>query len=221
MTGSAGLFGGPAAASNDPPPLALRVLRALARLVTAVLLALDLARVARDEPGLLEGRPVLRVDLQQRTRDAVADRDRLCAHSTTEHVDVGAILARSRGDLERLPDDHARGLAPEILIGRAIVDYDLALTGSDHDAGDRRLALAGTPKHVGVCTHRVVSTLQASGTGFCARCGWSGPAYTLSFVASRRPSRFFGSMPSTASRMSRVGCRSRTSCAVAWRMPPG
>ena len=59
--------------------LALRVLRALARLVPAVLLALDLARVARDEAGLLERGAELRVDLQERARDAVADGDGLRA----------------------------------------------------------------------------------------------------------------------------------------------
>ena len=40
---------------------ALRVLRTLARLVAPVLLALDLARIARDEAGLLQRRPELRI----------------------------------------------------------------------------------------------------------------------------------------------------------------
>jgi len=60
-----------------------------------------------------------------------------------------------------------------------------------------------------------------SGDGFCATCGCSGPAYTLSLVARRRPRRFFGSIPTTASRTRRVGCRCRTSSARERRTPPG
>src|ERR1700720_1637304 len=49
----------------------LGVLRPLARLVPPVLLALDLARIARDEARLLERPAQLRIRLHQRARDAV------------------------------------------------------------------------------------------------------------------------------------------------------
>src|SRR5438552_7198105 len=73
--------------------LALRVLRALARLVPAVLLALHLARVARDESGLLERGAQLRVGQEERPRDAVPDGDRLRGEPAAEDVDLSAELA--------------------------------------------------------------------------------------------------------------------------------
>src|SRR5262249_29236922 len=155
--------------------LALRVLRALAGLVTPVLLALDLARIARDEAGLLERRAVLRVDLQERSGDAVAYRDGLGAHATTAHVDVGPVVARRGGNLERLANDHARRLATEVLVRGAVVDGDLTPSSAQPDTRHGGLALAGTREDVGVCTHGVANP-QTRGTGFCARCGWSGPA---------------------------------------------
>ena len=93
-----------------------------------------------------------------------------------EDVDVGAVLADRGGDLERLADDHARRLAPEVLVCWAIVHGDVTLSEPNHHARDRRLALSGSLEHVRFCTHRVLSILQVSGTGFCALCGWSGPA---------------------------------------------
>src|SRR6266508_984092 len=45
--------------------------------------------------------------------------------------------------------------------------------------------------------------LISNGTGCCAACGCSGPAYTLSFLMRRRPSLLCGSMPFTASSIAR------------------
>ena len=45
------------------------------------------------------------------------------------------------------------------------------------------------------------------GSGCCAACGWSGPAYTFSLRSWARPSRVRGSIPFTASRMTSSGRR--------------
>ena len=52
--------------------LALRVLEALAGARLAVLLALLLARVPREEPGALQNGALLRVEQDEGARDAVA-----------------------------------------------------------------------------------------------------------------------------------------------------
>src|SRR5215211_7468200 len=57
--------------------------------------------------------------------------------------------------------------------------------------------------------------------GCCAAWGWSGPAYTFSFVSCLRPSRLRGSIPRTASRITSSGRRSSISPSVRERIPPG
>ncbi len=59
------------------------------------------------------------------------------------------------------------------------------------------------------------------GSGFCAACGWSGPAYTFSLRSWARPSRLRGSMPLTARRMTSSGRRvehllERAAAQAAW-----
>src|SRR5574337_1689304 len=91
--------------------LALRELLAAPRLVETDLLALDLARIARDEPGLRERRLQLRVVIDQCARDAVTDRARLSGFAAADHVDhdvEGRLVARQD---ERLARDHAAGFA--------------------------------------------------------------------------------------------------------------
>src|SRR5262245_4781518 len=119
---------------------------------------------------------MLGIELEQGTRDAVPDGDGLRAHPTAVDVHVGAILTGRGRDLERLANDHARRFAAEVLVGRPPVHDDLALTRTQDHACDRRLPLPGTLERARICRHRVLSILQASGRGFCARWGWSGPA---------------------------------------------
>src|SRR5262249_11789430 len=57
--------------------LALRELEAASRLALAVLLAVDAAAVARQKATLLEDRAKCRLEMRQRTADAVADGARL------------------------------------------------------------------------------------------------------------------------------------------------
>src|SRR5205085_3770231 len=122
---------------------ALRVLRALAGLVEAVLLALDLARIAGDESRALQDRPELGIGEQERARDAVANRRRLRRDPATAHLDRRVILPARLGHVERLIDDHARGLAAEVIVQRPRVDDDLAVAPQQTHPGDRVLALAG------------------------------------------------------------------------------
>src|SRR5690606_15076515 len=110
---------------------ALAELEASARGLLAVLLALLLARVARDVPGGLQLGPQVAVGLHQRARDAVADRTGLRGDATTDDRRVHVVLVEQRDLFERLTDDHARGRTREVILIVAIVDRELALAGSD------------------------------------------------------------------------------------------
>src|SRR5262249_36915162 len=116
----------PPASQRARPRLALGVLRALARLVTPVLLALDLARVARDEAGLLEPRAQPGVRERERARDAVRHGHRLRGDAAAEDVHLRMVLAHRRRHLERLVDHHAGGLARKVVFEGAPVDDDVA-----------------------------------------------------------------------------------------------
>src|ERR1700691_663100 len=74
--------------------LPLRVLRSLARLLETVLLGLFLARVTRQESGLLQGRSNGLVDLEEGTRDAEAQGAGLAGHAAAFDggVDVVGLL---------------------------------------------------------------------------------------------------------------------------------
>src|SRR5262245_3487649 len=155
--------------------LALGVLGALACLVPPVLLALDLTRVTSDKPGLLERTTQLGIGLQQGARDAVSNRDRLRRDPTALHLHVGAVLGLRGRDLERLVRDHARRFPAEVRIEWAFVDDDLARARLEPHTRDRRLAFARRPDHGLLCAHCPLPH-PGSGAGFCASCGWSGPA---------------------------------------------
>src|SRR5690349_12480292 len=107
--------------------LALGELEPTARTRLAVLLALDGAAVAGEEAGLLQRRAELGVQVAERAGDAVADRAGLAGEATADHVHGDVDLAELLHDLERLPNDHLRGLAPEVLVVLAAVDDDLAV----------------------------------------------------------------------------------------------
>src|SRR5690606_10648887 len=147
-------------------------------------------------------------------------------------------------DLERPPvDPPLAGAGHEPNAGHGL----LAAAGRDRGAGDHRTRGRGRPRGrgagrrlAGVDTalgslgglvlggrRHVVAYCHCStwviskGTGCWARCGCSGPAYTLSFFSMRRPSRFFGSMPRTAFSTARSGCLSSNSSYGMLRNPPG
>src|SRR5690242_6243359 len=66
---------------------ALRELLATTRFVQTDLLALDFARVARDEAGLRQRRLELRVVVDERARDPMAYRPRLTGFAAAPYVD--------------------------------------------------------------------------------------------------------------------------------------
>src|SRR5690606_13237037 len=108
------------------------------------LLALDDARVATEEAGLLEGRAVvLLVDLVQRAGDAEAHgpglAGRAAAVEAHDHVEAALELE----DRERVVDLLLVQLVREVVLERAAVDGPLAGAGDQADTGDRTLATAG------------------------------------------------------------------------------
>src|SRR5690349_9639300 len=121
------------------PRSALGELLAASRLVQADLLALHLARVARDETRLRQRRLERRVVVDQRTRDAVAHRARLAGFAATRdvHHDVErGVVAR---ELERLTHDHAPGFAREEFIHGLVVDHEVTAAALEEHARDRAL----------------------------------------------------------------------------------
>src|SRR4051812_547107 len=87
-------------AACGPSGLPLGELEAGASAALAVLLALFGARVAGQVAGLLEGRPIAGLDLDERARDAVANGVRLARQSSTRDVDEDVELARGLGQFE-------------------------------------------------------------------------------------------------------------------------
>ena len=131
--------------------LALGELRRLARLVQAGLLALDLARVAREVALALERHAKLGVGLDERPGDAVAHRAGLAADAAAVHADPEVVRAVGAGGLERAERRGAVRGTREVLLERAAVDPGLAVAGPEDDARDGRLALAGTEILRDVC----------------------------------------------------------------------
>src|SRR5206468_207833 len=87
------------AGSREPSPgqpqsgaLPLRELRRLARLVQAGLLPLDLACVARQEALTLQEDAVVRIDLDERPRDAVPDGAGLAGRAAAVDADAEIVL---------------------------------------------------------------------------------------------------------------------------------
>src|SRR5215216_2261637 len=124
-------------------PLALGELRPLAGLLQPGLLALLHARVAREEAAALELGPQVRVGLDQRAGDAVAQRARLSGHAAAVHRghDVHAVVVAD--GLERLADRALERRAREEDVERAAVDLVGAAAGLEDHARHGRLALAG------------------------------------------------------------------------------
>src|SRR5512133_1332166 len=161
----------PRARRREASVLALRELEALAGAGAAVLLALDRARVARHEAGLLEHRPELRIVVAERAADAVSDRAGLAGEPAALRVHEHVELAHLIDELQRLDEDHLRRLAAEVLVHRAAVDRDVARPGRDADARDGLLAAADRD-----CQRRHLRLPYWSASGFCAACGCFSPA---------------------------------------------
>src|ERR1700688_1063552 len=122
---------------------ALGELEATSRLGAAVFLALDDARVAREEAGLLQGRPQLGLEMDKGARDAVAHRTGLAGKAAADHGADHVELAEASGRDEGLVDQHAQDGTREIDLDLAPVHADLAGPSLDPHPGDGVLALAG------------------------------------------------------------------------------
>src|SRR5688500_1521401 len=119
---------------------AFRVLLAPPCLVQADLLSLDLARVARHQPGRAQRRLQGCIILDQRARDAVAHGAGLAALAAAVDVHQDVERRLVLGELEGLAHHHAAGLAAEELVHRLAVDHEVALAGLEEHAGHGALA---------------------------------------------------------------------------------
>src|SRR3954464_866170 len=121
---------------------ALAVLRGLAGLLEAVLLPLRGARATGQEAGLLEGRAVIGVDLDERTGDRETQRARLARNAAT--VQVGEDVERGRllDQDQRVLDELLVHLVREVLLEGAAVELELPGAGNDAHADDGFLATA-------------------------------------------------------------------------------
>src|ERR671931_1505935 len=87
--------------------LALRELRRATGLVQTRFLALDDARVTRQEAGALERHAQVRVGLDERACDAVADGACLACGTSAVDADADVVGALGSGHLERGKREHA------------------------------------------------------------------------------------------------------------------
>src|SRR5262245_37216686 len=115
---------GPAAWFSGIPRLALAELEPTPCAGLAVLLSLHHAGVAGEEAGLLQRGPELGIQQAQRAAEPVADGPGLAGETAAHHVHRHVHLADLLEDLQRLVEDHLRGLTPEVLVERTAVDDD-------------------------------------------------------------------------------------------------
>src|SRR4051795_7655394 len=218
---------GPEEATQRTYRSALGVLRRLAGLLEAVLLALLDPRVTGEEARLLESRTVVGLDLDEGAGDRQAQRAGLPGDATTlEDADDVVLLALLEGH-ERLTDELLVHLVREVLLEGAAVELELAGAGQQPHADDGLLAPADgldrTPLGVGhgQCAGHWATCLISKVWGCCAAWGCSGPAYTFSFLSICRPRLLCGSMPLTARSTTRSGwVRSWSPTGMVFR-PPG
>ena len=123
------------------------------------------ARVASQESGLAEGKAMaLRVQLEQRTGDAVTDRAGLPGDTAALDLDHHVETALRTGHPERDPKVRFIDGIAEVLLERPAIDHDLTLARQEPNAGDGRLAAAGSGVERGD-RHRHQAPGQASRSG--------------------------------------------------------
>src|SRR5215204_6654561 len=116
--------------------LSLGELRRFPGLVQAGLLALDLARVTREEALALERDAQLRVGFDERPRDAMANRACLAGRAAAVDPDAQVIAALGAGEPERSHHGRAVRGAREVLLERAAVDPRRPVSGAEDHTGD-------------------------------------------------------------------------------------
>src|SRR5947207_2254660 len=120
--------------------LTLRELEAFAGARLAVLLALLLARVAREQTVGLQRSAQRGFRELQCPGDAMTDRAGLPVGAAAADVDADVKFRRVVGQRERTGGHASQGLGRKVVFKRAAVDGDLAAAGRDADAGDGGLA---------------------------------------------------------------------------------
>src|SRR5690606_22585012 len=123
--------------------LALGVLRRLASLLEAVLLALGLARVAGQQTRLLQRRAPLGVLALQAPGDAAAQGAGLPGHAAAGDACDDVEAALGLGGPERLPHVCLERLDREVVLQRAAVELEAPRARDDADPCHRALAPAG------------------------------------------------------------------------------
>src|SRR5205823_8915647 len=110
---------------------ALGVLGRLACLLEAVLLALLHPRVASEETCLLQGRAILRLQIDEGSRDGQAERAGLARHATAPQAGDHVVLPIAIERDQRLPDELLVHLVREIAVHAAAIQGELA--GARHE----------------------------------------------------------------------------------------
>jgi len=120
--------------------LTLRELESLAGALLPVLLALMLARIAREHTQLFQFPAQLRVELDQCASDAQLGGSGLPIGAAAGCGDPDIELLGRFGGQQRLPHNRAGCLAREVMFKGAAVYRDLALPVPQEDSRDRSLA---------------------------------------------------------------------------------
>ncbi len=117
----------------------------------------------------------IRVGLQQRSRDGVADGPSLPLISAALDLDQGVVATLRAGDPEGHHDLTQVHRVAEVVLDGAAVDHDLTIARHEADPRDARLAPPGAIEE-GIRDHRTNAPVSGNGSGRCASCGWSAPA---------------------------------------------
>src|SRR6266540_512682 len=185
-----------ALARDGPTPgvgSALGVLRSLAGLLEAVLLALDHAGVAGEETALLQLGPQLDVELDQGPGDAVAQRAGLPGDTAAVEAGDDVVALQRVGDPQRLGDDAAVGRVGEVVLERATVQLERAGPLDQTYPCHRLLAAAGAtgelrgnchsspPIALLYCCLAPESGPTSRVLGRWAACGWVWPSASTTY----------------------------------------
>ena len=169
-----------AASCPARPLLPLGVLRRLAGLLEAVLAALLLARVPREQAGLLQRRPRLGVERHERPGDAERERAGLAADAAAADRGVDVVDVGGLGEAQRLGRaDAVRGDVEVAARSSRPLITTLPVPGRS-----RTRATASLRRPVVWMRGLLTSALSLDGgfdgsgrdCGCCAACGWVGPA---------------------------------------------
>src|SRR2546427_7817761 len=210
-------LGGPSTGSGDVSistvvRLSLTELEPLARPRPARLLPLDDPRIARQQSLLPQLLAMPLVRQAQRPRDRESQRPRLPRHPAAPAQRPHVEGAERIGRRERLLDVRHERRPGKVIAQRAPVD--VPFSGARRQIHARHADLAA-PDRVPAQLRRDGRAHRASarlsGSGCCAACGCSGPAYTFSICFTFwRESVVFGSIPHTAFSITRSGRFSST-----------